>query len=202
MTDTDKFKMDGNWKGQIAYQFGKAGPWALLSLLLLGAISFAGWRTGCFLGPVLTEWIAATRDLEERNAENVAALLVSQTAATKEHTALMESTQQLAQNQNDITETFVLTLKEASNERQSLMRSATVLQDALADRSQEHTDQHEQLSQIVQLIAKANELMATVPAQREEELQLLRHIQTSMDSLVDEIKSLSPATGEEAPDPP
>jgi seryl-tRNA synthetase len=192
----------GDWKSQIAFQFGKAGPWALLSLLLLGTITFAFWRTGCFLGPIFTQWIAATRALEEQNAENVAALLVSQQSATREHKALMTTAQQLASNQNEITKTFVDTLKEASAERQLLMQSTTVLQDALTERSAEHSNQDTQLQEIVRLIARANELMATVPAKRDEELKLLSDIQQSMRAMVQEIKSLSRATAGEELGPP
>jgi hypothetical protein len=187
------------WKGQLANSFTKEGAWAILSGVLLAAIGYTIYIVLAYVGPLMTDWVASSRQLEQQNAANVEQLTRGQVATAKEYSTMLVTMQGLAKTQLVLTDTFVVALKQASTERDALIQSTLVLQEAIALRAGEHTDQQKQLLQIIDALEKASTMMKNVPAQRVEELKLLGDIHVTLLQMVEEIKKLSVRNGESKP---
>lgn len=126
--------------------FAKSGPWAILALGLLLAIGFGVYKTALKADSLVTAYLSKQGDAM---------------------VALGESSQQTA----EAMETLILFSKDVSTVHANQQNTLDALTDLAG--SAEHRDAAIllQLEQLVKQMETANEMMAQVPSQREDELR-------------------------------
>lgn len=81
---------NGSSRELILQSFAKAGPWALLSMLLIGGIGYMLHEFTSTAGPAVAQYVTASRKIDEKNAENVSLLTIAQQRTSEEHKSMLE----------------------------------------------------------------------------------------------------------------
>ena len=90
MTDTDKLLSGGTLD-----RLSKWGPAWLLVFLMIAGFGYGVWSMGNRLVPALTEYVTASREIDQQNAKHVAVLMATQEVTSQEHAAMLAGMQTL-----------------------------------------------------------------------------------------------------------
>ncbi len=161
----------GSARGYILHQFARAGPWALLAIILIGGIGYELHNFVSIAGPAVTDYVTASRRIDEKNAENVGLLTQAQQRVSSEHESMLAGIvtlqQAIEQRHTEHTEQT-----RTINELLALITTATQTMSIVPQQRAEQLALLQQHGQVLEQIKlRIEELRASVEAQAAEAIE-------------------------------
>jgi hypothetical protein len=97
MANSDKLIQTGSIREVVLQSFLRAGPWALLSLIMIGGLGYMLHEFIATAGPAVAQYVTASRRIDEQNAKAVLALTAAEERVSMEHESMLAGITSLQQ---------------------------------------------------------------------------------------------------------
>lgn len=152
---------DAPLTNQVLSGFAKHGPWALLVVLILG---YFGYQLNRVM-PVVSDYVIQSAKNNARLVESTEEMQLALTEAREERVNLLQAMTEGAKFHTELTQNLNALVTEEGKTRDEVLENGITM--------------HE----ILQLMQAAQEMMKDVPAQRQEQIDLLQKIQLGIEEL-------------------
>jgi hypothetical protein len=147
----------GTTKEAVLQSFLRAGPWAVLTVILIAGLGYELHMFVSTAGPAITQYVTASRQIDEQNAKNVTALTTAQQQTSEEHKSMLAGITSLQQ---------AIELRQDEHEKQTaeIAKLLALIDSAYSTMSVIPQQRAEQLKLLQQISMGIEELRTSVEA--------------------------------------